>query len=253
MRVVDYPLLLLLPTSLVVMVAASWLGAWFGSRRSKTSEATRADFDLILAATLTLLGLIIGFTFSMALNRYDQRKNFEEEEANAIGTAYLRMDFLPATDAAKARALLREYTGQRIAFYATRNAQELEAIGARTAKLQNDLWEAVREPGRANRDPMTQLAVASMNDVINSQGYTQASWWNRIPTAAWLLLTAIAVCANFMVGFGSKDPKAELRLLLVLPVIVSVAFFLIGDIDAPHSGAIRIAPQNLEALAPSLR
>lgn len=253
MRIVDYPLLLLLPVSFLIMAGASWLGAWFATRRPEAAEGERADFDLILASTLTLLGLIIGFTFSMAVSRYDQRKNFEEEEANAIGTAYLRMDFLPAADAAKARTFLREYTAERIAFYVTRDGQALDQIGARTAKLHNDLWAAVRDPALANRDPMTQLAVASVNDVINSQGYTQAAWWNRIPRAAWLLMSAIALCANFMVGYGAKNPKRELRLLLVLPIVVAIAFFLIGDIDAPHGGVIRVSPQNLEALAPSLR
>ncbi|MBV8626302.1 MAG: hypothetical protein JO371_00300 [Paraburkholderia sp.] len=69
------------------------------------------------AATLTLLGLIIGFTFSMALNRYDQRKNFGEEEASAIGTAYIRAALLPPDDAAKVRTLLASYLHQRILLY----------------------------------------------------------------------------------------------------------------------------------------
>ena len=68
-------------------------------------------------ATLTLLALIIGFTFSMALNRYDQRKIYEEEEANAIGTEYLRAELLPAADAAKVRTLLLNYLDQRVLFY----------------------------------------------------------------------------------------------------------------------------------------
>ena len=67
----------------------------------------REDFGLILAAALTLLRLIIGFSFSMATSRYDQRKNLEEAEANAIGTEYARAGLLPAADAAKVRALLR--------------------------------------------------------------------------------------------------------------------------------------------------
>jgi hypothetical protein len=91
----------------------------------------REDFGVLLTATLTLLGLIIGFTFSMAISRYDQRKNYEEEEANAIGTEYLRA-----------------------------NATQ------------------------------TALAVMGMNDVLNTQGYTQAAWWNRIPMAAWGLMWA---------------------------------------------------------------
>jgi hypothetical protein len=88
---------------------------------------------------LTLLALIIGFTFSMALGRYDMRKNYEEEEANAIGTEFLRADVLPATDAAKVRALLLSYLDQRVLFYTTRDKQELGKINAMTSKLQSEL------------------------------------------------------------------------------------------------------------------
>jgi hypothetical protein len=86
--------------------------------RVKTSGA-------ILSATLTLLGLLIGFTFSTAISRYNQRKNDEQEEANAIGTEYVRADLLRSADAAKVRALLRSYTDQRILFYETGDRQKL--------------------------------------------------------------------------------------------------------------------------------
>jgi protein-S-isoprenylcysteine O-methyltransferase Ste14 len=92
-----------------------------------------------------------------------------------------------------------------------------------------------------------------MNDVLNSQGYTQAAWWNRIPVAAWALLLLIAVCSNVMVGYGARNAKAERGLLLVLPLIVAIAFFLIADIDSPRGGVIRVFPQNLHNLAESLR
>ena len=102
-------------------LSSLWLSAWIGEsiskRRRNLESEVREDFGVILAATLTLLGLIIGFTFSMAVNRYDQRKNYEEAEANAIGTEYVRADLLPAADAAKVRALLRNYLDQRVLFY----------------------------------------------------------------------------------------------------------------------------------------
>jgi len=98
----------------------------------------------VVGATLTLLGLLIGFTFSMAVSRYDQRKNFEEAEANAIGTEYVRADLLPASAGTRVRELLREYTDQRVLFYTTRNPQSIEKINADTAKLQNELWSAVQ-------------------------------------------------------------------------------------------------------------
>src|SRR5262245_16990205 len=216
-------------------------------------NGVREDFGVILAATLTLLGLIVGFTFSMALNRYDQRKNYEEEEANAIGTEYLRASLLPSADAMKVRALLITYLDQRIAFYETLDRQGLVKIAAQTAKLQSELWSVVQIPAAAQPTPTAALAVSGMNDVFNSQGYTQAAWWNRIPVAAWALMAAIAICSNALVGYGARRPKDEFTLLLILPLVVAIAFFLIADIDSPRGGLILVNPQNLLTLAQSLR
>ena len=167
------------------LALSSRLGVWCAKRRRLVEGEAREDFGVIQAATLTLLALIIGFTFSMALNRYDQRKNYEEEEANAIGTEYARAGLLPAADAAKVRALLLAYLDQRIAFYDTRDGQELSRINARTAKLQAELWSAVQVPASAQPNAVVALAVEGINDVLNSQGYTQAAWRNRIPAAGW--------------------------------------------------------------------
>ncbi len=82
------------------------------------------------------------------------------------------------------------------------------------------------------------LTVAGMNDVLNSQGYTQAAWWNRIPGAAWALMFAIALFCNLLLGYGAR--KMEPKLLMILPVVVAVAFFLIADIDSPRGGLIRV-------------
>jgi len=90
-----------------------------------------------------------------------------------------------------------------------------------------------------------------MNDVLNSHGYTQGAWWNRIPTAAWLMLFAIATFANVMIGFDARTRHRGM--FLILPLVVAISFFLIADIDSPRGGAIRVRPQNLEALQQSLR
>ena len=110
---IDHPVFLLL-FSLPVFWFSSWLAASFRKRQQDIQENTRSDLTLVLGGTLTLLGLIIGFTYSMAVTRYDQRKNYEEEEANAIGTEYVRADYLPTADAAKIRALLKNYLYLRI-------------------------------------------------------------------------------------------------------------------------------------------
>jgi hypothetical protein len=196
--------------------------------------------------------LIIGFSFSMATNRYDQRKNFEEGEANAIGTEILRADLLLPADAANVRKLLGEYLDQRILFYLNKDDSRRMRIDERTSQLQADLWSAVRGQATASSTPVAALALAGMNDVINSQGYTQAAFWNRIPTAAWCLMAAIAICSNALFGYRSRNGNAAGKLVLMLPLVVSIAFLLIADIDAPRHGLIEVRPQNLESLAKSL-
>jgi hypothetical protein len=247
----NFPVIVFLTSVLVL-----WLSIRVGvaiNKRHDLEEEARADFNLVLSATLTLLALIIGFSFSMAISRYDQRKNYEEAEANAIGTEYVRVDLLPSADAAaKIRSLLSAYTDERILFYTTRDPSELDRVNANVTRLQNELWAAVVPAANAQPNPVVALAVAGMNDVLNSQGYTQAAWWNRIPTAAWALLSAIAICCSVLVGYGSHNVKGSGVLILVLPVIVSIAFLLIADIDSPRGGLIRVKPQNLHALAESM-
>jgi hypothetical protein len=91
-----------------------------------------------------------------------------------------------------------------------------------------------------------------MNDVLNSQGYTQAAWWNRIPVSAWGLLGIIAICGNLLVGYGARASDNRASLLLILPLMLSVSFFLIADIDSPRAGLIRVNPQNLISLSDSI-
>jgi hypothetical protein len=249
--VLDFPRVIF-AVSFVLLWLSEWIGAVFRQRRRDLEKDDREDFNLIAAATLTLLGLIIGFSFSMAISRYDQRKTYEEAEANAIGTEYVRADLLPATDASKARALLGNYLDQRILFYKTRDDRELQQIDATTAQLQTDLWSIVQAPAMAQPTPVIALAVAGMNDVLNSQGYTQAAWWNRIPAAAWGLMAGIAICSNLLIGYGVRHSGTKSLLFLVLPLVVSISFFLIADIDSPRRGIIRVSPQNLESLARSL-
>jgi hypothetical protein len=252
--ILDLPILVFL-TSVVVLWLSAQAGDLLRTRFAHLKGDERADFGDVLVATLTLLGLIVGFTFSMAVSRYDQRKNYEEAEANAIGTEYARADLLPATDAARLRELLRKYLEQRILFYTTQDytgqdERQLRQINDDTAKLQGELWSIVQSAALAQPTAVSALAVSGMNDVLNSQGYTQAAWWNRIPLAAWALMVAIAICCNLLLGHHARRPGA--LLFLISPLTVSIAFFLIADIDSPRGGVIRVLPLNLAALSQSL-
>jgi hypothetical protein len=246
-RIFDHPFLVFF-----IFLFAQWAAAYVGGflrRRRPLGLEERADFDTVLTATLTLLALIIGFSFSMAVGRYDQRKNYEEAEANAIGTEFLRADLLPADDAMKVRELLRRYVDQRILFYggdqpvATGEASDAQ-------KVQDELWMSVARAATAQPNPVAALAVSGMNDVLNSQGYTQAAWSNRIPAAAWTLMALMAIVSNVLLGY--RERSRGLLVLSVVPVVASIAFFLIADIDSPRGGVIRVTPNNLNAISQAM-
>jgi hypothetical protein len=184
----------------------------------------------------------------MAIDRHDERKVLEEGEANAIGTEYLRADLLPAKSAAATKELLRQYVDQRILFYYPQSPDQVQQIRNKTDQLQAALWNEVHPIARTQPNPSIALVVSGMNDVLNSQGYVQAAWWNRIPYAAWSLMAAIAVCANLVVGFGARNFKKNIGLFMIFPFVISVSFFLIADIDSPRGGVIRIEARNLLAL-----
>ncbi len=249
-HMVNYPSLILV-LSVVVMGLAVFIGDYCRERLWPLDETKRSDFVIVQSASLTLLGLLIGFTFSMAVNRYEQRKNYEEDEANAIGTEYVRADLLPEADTPRLHDLLKQYLSQRVDFYTSRDAEQLRRINSASDQLENEMWYLVQSRGTAHPSPMLSLVVSGMNDVLNARGYTQAAWWNRIPTAAWILLIAIAVGCNLLIGYGAR--RKSTALFMVFPLAVSLSFFLIADIDSPRGGLIRVRPQNLISLSEHLR
>jgi hypothetical protein len=249
-RLMNYPVVICIAT-----ISCLWVSARLGVRIRKgkkaQDESEHEQFGIVLSATLTLLGLLIGFSFSMAISRYDQRKNYEEEEANAIGTEYLRADLLSEPARAKVKAQLIQYLDLRIKRYEAHASDDITELVSKTGQLQNEMWTEVQTSAAARTDTVMATVVTGMNDVINRQGYTQAARWNRIPLPAWALMGAIALFGSFLIGHSTDKPHT--LMLLVVPLVIAVSFFLIADIDSPQGGLIRVAPQNLIALADSLK
>ena len=163
----DNPFVVFL-VSLVVQWLSAYLGYFLRLRRGQhLNRDAHDDLDTIQTAALTLLALIIGFTFSMAVTRYDQRKNYEEAEANAIGTEFLRADLLPVEDAANVRELLKRYLGQRVLFYEDRDGrQDGEASDAQRSAT-----------ARHVRPPHPEAASAARHATART---------GRLPAARWL-------------------------------------------------------------------
>ena len=250
-RLTDSPFLLLVVTFLTLWTCA-WIGAKVMGRYAAEGTQAREDFRTVLAACLTLLGLTVGFSFSMAVSRYDLRKSAESAEADAIGTEYLRADQLPPSEAATTRQLLRSYRTERILFFGARDSDRFRQIDEQTTRLQQEMWSAVRAPA-VQATTFTALAVSGMNDVLSSQSNTQAAWSNRIPSEAWALMGLVAILCNVMLGVSARHLEGR-SMFLVLPLVTAIAFFLIANIDSPAGGGvIHVTPQNLLALGKFMR
>ncbi len=244
----QYPLVVFVSSLLLL-----WLAALAGAfSRNPLDEEDRADLGVIVAGSVTLLALIVGFSFSMSIGRYDLRKHYEEEEANAIGTEYVRADLLPAVQADQVHSLLKGYLEHRLVFYQIRDSDELRKNDVATEKLQAMMWAACAAAASEKPSALTALASSGMNDVLNSQGYALAAWRNTIPPAAWVLMELIAVCCSLLIGYTSQAAQVQGLKFFILPLLVSISFFLIADIDSPRRGVIHVRAENLIGLSESL-
>ena len=248
---IDRPIILFV-VLLALLIGAVAFGAFVLRRVAAVPKEEREDFNVVLATTFTLLALLIGFSLSMAVNRYDQRKNLEENEANAVGTEYARADLADAPLNASIKAALLRYAHLRLAEYRTRDPQELDRIGRDTAVLQSELWQLATEMAKDKPTPLAAVVVTGMNDVLNAQDYSEAARINRIPVGAWVLMMLIALFACTAQGYGARGRMRVGLLVMIVPVTVSLSLALVADIDSPRGGIIHVQPQNLARLLQSL-
>jgi hypothetical protein len=246
---VNYPLLASV-LALALLVISARVGDAQSKRKGVPKEDERVDYGPLVGATLTLLFFITGFVFMMAVGRYDLRKTCEQAEAIAIRTQYSRADLLAPADAAKVQTLLRKYLDQRILFYTTRSSGRASEISADTVRLQAELWSTLRPALAAVPPPLMGVLVTGMDDVTNSQRSSEAAWLNRIPVAAWVLMTAIGIGCCWLIGYRAR--RTDWVAFMIVPIGVSVCFFLMADLDSPRGGAIHVAPVNLSSLSQSL-
>lgn len=229
-----------------------WLSGQFGARvlgrRPVASAEGGEDFRMILGATLSLLGLIIGFTLSMAIGGFNGRQAGEEAEAEAIRTAYLRADLLPGQSRRALQDGLLKYLDERVRFYEGADPKVHAQTRQMALRLQDEIWTIVSSAVMPQTNPVTALVIVAVNDVLNSQQKTYAGWRTQIPIAAWMLLGLIAVVSNVLVGYNARRVRNKEGLLLVLPLTIALAFLVIAEIDLPGRGVIRVSSVNLESI-----
>jgi hypothetical protein len=250
----DY--LVLLPAAIAVFFVVTEVGFRLGLHyRYGTDEAAQAHVGALQASLLGLVALLFGFTFAMAVARFDTYKTLVVKEANAIGTTYLRSQFLSPPQRQQLASLLRDYVAARVQFYdAGMDEVRIEAANISAFRLQQQMWRIATEA--ATQDPRSipvGLLIQSLNDTINLSEERRAALANHVPDAVVYLLLAVSLSALAFVGYdwglvGRRH--ASIPLLVVLTALVIVTIL---DIDRPRGGLIPASQESMLRLQKSMQ
>jgi hypothetical protein len=246
------PLWALLLGILLVVLLSVEAGYRIGRFRGRREHEMETPVGEMVASTLGLLAFILAFTFGLAASRFDAKRQLLVDEANAIGTTYLRAAMLPERGD-EIRTLLREYVDVRIdAITPDRLAEGIR----RSEDLQNRLWEqavavAVKNPNSI----VVGLFVQSLNDVIDLHTKRlTAAVRNRIPLAIWVALYGISVFSFAAMGYHSGLIGTSRSLVIVVVTFTfSVVIVLIADLDRSQEGFLKVSPQALIDLRQSMK
>lgn len=226
-----------------MMLASSEIGFRLGKRsRSRQDKEAFSSVGPMVGGLLGMLAFVLAFSFSMAAAQYDTRKHNVLEEANVIGTTYLRADLLPEDAAREVRELLREYVDVRLAGAAK---VDLDAQLARSAQIHDELWSKVSAVAVASPTTNTSLVLQATNELIDMHGRrVTGALYNRIPTSIWIALLAITALTMLTLGL-QIGLSGKRRIIAVLPMMLAFAVLvsLVVDLDRPGGGLITVGQQ----------
>jgi hypothetical protein len=242
--VFDHPAIFF-PFICIFLFAAGWLGVMLETNRPMFLDAEHASYKTVESSVLGLLALLLGFSFAMAVTRYDLRQSLEVDEANAIGTTWLRTETMDSATKATAQQLLKDYGTVRIGFFSVgTDRPSLAANLIEAGAIQKKLWALAAQNSAEHRDPISGLFLSTLNDTIDLSEKRTAAYENKIPTAAWMLLLVISGASSMLVGVGTVAGRRGP--LFILPLIVGAAMTLTLDLDSPRAGFVRVPQYSMQ-------
>jgi len=232
-----------------VLIAALEIGFWTkGSKKGGSDSIERTDIALILGAVLTLLSLMLGFTYAMSGGRFETRRQLVIEEANAIGTTYLRAKALPEPRSSEIQELLRQYTAFRVEIAGmTDDAPEkIREVDNRTKQLLSLMWSHAAAVARESPNPITSIFLQTLNEMIDLHSKRLAAFRNRVPFSIYVVLFVASAITLWLVGYYFGSHRKRVRILTtMLALLVASVMWLIMDLDQPVRGAIKASQQSL--------
>jgi hypothetical protein len=239
-----------------VLTGAARIGSWAkGGMEGASDSVERADIALILGAALTLMALLLGFTYAMSEGRFETRRQLVVEEANAIRTTYLRAKTLPEPRSSEIQELLRQYASFRveIARMTDVTPEKLREVENRTKQLHDLLWSHGAALARENPNPVIVMFLQTLNEMIDLHSKRLAAFRNRVPFSIYLVLFVVSATILVLAGYLVGPHKQRVQILTtVLAVLVASVMWLIMDLDQPVRGTIKASQQNLIELHQNL-
>jgi hypothetical protein len=236
--------IVLVPGMLLGMLCALEIGRRLGTRRmAEDPDGAKAGAGAVEAAVFGLMGLLIGFTFSGAAARFDARRTLLVEEANCIGTAWLRLDLLPATAQPALREKLRQYTDARLAVF--RKIPDVEATKIeldRATLLQNEIWTQTLAACRESGESSTRvLLVPALNQMFDMAATRTLGVKMHPPMIIYAMLAVLLLASSLLAGYDMGAGKGRSWFhSFAFVVVISFAFYVILDFEFPRIGIIRI-------------
>jgi len=237
---------MLSPLVWLVLLGAMLLSMEAGKRvRARHLRAAQSDstgFAAVHGAVFALMGLVMAFTFSGAASRFDHRRDLIVEEANDIGTAYLRIALLPETARGPLQHKFREYLDSRLQTYrAGTDIVRVSQLLHQTAELQSQIWELALEAiNHASSPPVAAQILPSLNDMFDIVTTRTAATQMHPPAAVWLMLGGLTLVCSFLVGYDLGGVQRNWLHLLTFALLFSLTLYVIIDMEYPRVGFIRV-------------
>ena len=227
----------------------------FRIARSKATDdpndRSQGQEEYLLSGSLALLALLLAFTFGLVLNRYEARRQLVTNEANAIGTAYLRTQLLDEPHRSRLSGLLIAYTDNRIRV--ANSGAEADSNLAKNDQLLTQIWAAVSAAGgSAQAHGIYMPLLEAFNEIINLDTERKVAWRLRVPGGVLILLLAYLIVTAGELGYIVEGPRGK-RAALMLFVLIALSIGVITDVNRPSSGAIRESQWPMIELLNALR
>lgn len=220
------------------------VGRRVGVRRlAKDPEGARTGISAVEGSLFGLLGLLVAFTFSGANSRFDARRQLITHEANAIGTAWLRIDLLQPEVQPQIRDLFRRYLDSRLETYRKLpNIAAAEQELARSISLQGEIWTKAVEAVKAGPPgPSGGLVLNALNSMFDIVSERTAAAWTHPPLVIYVMLMALAFASALIAGIGMAGAKTRSWVHVIgFAAVLSLSVYVILDLEFPRIGLIRV-------------